>query len=199
MTRLKDVAALGLLLIPLACGPAQPAQETDGSADGAAPPIAAGSGVVAATPAPTPALPPAGTGDGKPDLTPPGLTPEAERGETGARNILLSFARAIELAEYRQARALLSPADRQRWSEPAFAAIFADLADVIVAVPTGTLDAPAGESRYTAPITVTGRDPDGRPVRMEGIAVLRQAAAPGAAVADPPRWRFDSLTLDWTH
>lgn len=185
---MEAVAALTLLLTPLACGPSEPSSERD-AAD------AATARSTAAAQRAAPAAP-ARISDGTPDLSPPVLTPAAERGETGARNILLSFARAIEMAEYRQAWALLSPADRQRWSEPAFAAIFADLADVTVAVPTGTLDGAAGESRYTAPVTVTGRDRDGRPVRIEGTAVMRQA---GGAAGEPPRWRFETLSLDWTH
>ncbi len=44
-----------------------------------------------------------GIDDGYPDLSPPVLTPEAERGETGARNVLVNFARAVELREYDQA------------------------------------------------------------------------------------------------
>ncbi len=177
---MKDVAVLGLLLMPLACGPS-PSRQSDGSDAAAAPPTA--------TSRP-------GSAAARPDLTPPALTPAAERSETGARNLLLSFARAIELARYDQARALLSPADQSRWSAPAFAAIFADLAEVTVAVPAGQLDGAAGEGRFTAPVTVSGRDRDGRPVRIEGTAVLRQAAG---AAGEPPRWRFETLSLDVTH
>lgn len=201
MTRPKPCAALAPLLLLLACEPAASPRESEGATRAAAPATeapAAPTPTVAPTAA-APANPPPAVDDGTPDLSPPVLTSEAERGETGARNILLSFARALELAEYGQAWALLSPADQRKWSEPAFAALFADLADVSVAVPTGTLDGAPGEHRYTAPVTVTGRDRDGRPVRIEGTAVLRQAAPAGAAAAGSPRWRFETLSLDWTH
>jgi hypothetical protein len=128
----------------------------------------------------------------------PGLTPEAERGETGARNVLLGFARAIELKDYGQAWTLLSPADQQKWSRPAFAALFADLDDVTVAIPSGTVASAADAQTYAAPVTITGSDRDGRPIRYEGEALLRQAT-PGGAGAAPGPWRFVTLTLDWTH
>lgn len=137
--------------------------------------------------------------DGKPDLTPPKLTPDAERGEKGARNVLLSFARAIELKEFGQAWALLSPADRQKWSKPRFAAMFADLGKITVAIPSGTMEGAAGSSYYTAPVTITANDKDGRPVRIEGEAVLRRANDVPGATAAQLRWHFERLTLNWTH
>lgn len=48
----------------------------------------------------------------KPDIISPELTPQAERGEKGARNVLLTFAQAIELRQFGQAWDLLSPADK---------------------------------------------------------------------------------------
>lgn len=203
MTRLKPCAALAPLLLLLACEPAASPREPEEATPAAAPATEAPAAPTPTDVAPTaaaPANPPPAVDGGTPDLSPPVLTPEAERGETGARNILLSFARALELAEYGQAWALLSPADQRKWSEPAFAAMFADFADVSVTVPTGTIDGAAGDKSYTAPVTVTGRDRDGRPVRIEGTAVLRQASVPaGGAGPDLPRWRFETLSLDWTH
>lgn len=45
----------------------------------------------------------------KPGFTPPEMTPHAERSEKGARNVLLTFAQAIEMKQFGQARDLLSP------------------------------------------------------------------------------------------
>jgi hypothetical protein len=140
------------------------------------------------------------TADGEmPYPAAPVLTPNAERTATGARNVLLSFARAIELGEFEQARALLSRADKQKWSSNEFSAIFADLDDVIVAVPTGILARTADSTVYNAPIAISGSDADGRPVRIEGEAVLKRAREPVDSSADQLRWHFDSLTLDITH
>lgn len=154
---------------------------------------------------PLPAAPPPpdgsaeGENDGYPDISPAPLTPEAERSDTGARNLLLAFARGIELAEFDQAWALLSEGDRQRWSKAEFAAQFADLDEITVAVPEGTSEGAAGSIYYTTPITVSGNDTEGRPIRYEGEAVLRRVNDVDGASPEQLRWHFDQLTFDWTH
>jgi len=134
-----------------------------------------------------------------PDLTPPPLTAEAERGEKGARNLLLSFARAIERGEYDQAWTMLSPADRDKWSRTDFAALFADLGEITVSMPNGTIEGAAGSLYYTAPLAITASDSEGRPVRMEGSAMVRRANDVDGATPAQLRWHFQTLTLDWTH
>ncbi len=194
-----DKRLIAALLTPVialgACGQPQPnatAPEATPIADAAPSPATAAS--------PT-ATPPASTPVAVP--TPPGsvptLTPDAERGETGARDVLLDFARAVELGRFDQAWALLSPADRRKWSRPAFRALFADLDRPTVAVPTGVMEGAAGSPYYTAPVTITGTDRAGRPVRIEGEAVLRRVNDVDGAAVDQRRWHFQSLTLDWTH
>ena len=188
MDRKIACAALAPALMLLAC------QQAASPANDAAP--------KAPQPAPAPA-PTTGnaadTGKAPQDLTPPALTPAAESGVKGARNVLLSFARAIELRQFDQAWALLSPADRAKWSQAQFAAMFADLGPITVAVPGGTLGAAAGSSVYRAPLTITAADRAGRPVRIEGTAMLRRANDVAGATAEQRRWRFETLTLDWTH
>ena len=149
-------------------------------------------------PPPSPGAP-EGVNDGYPDLTPAPLTPEAERTETGARSLLLNWARAIELQEWDQAWRMMSEQDRAKWSREEFAALFSDLAKVTVAVPTGTMEGAAGSSYYTAPVTITGSDAEGRPVRYEGEVVLRRANDVTGASAEQLRWQFDNTELDWTH
>ena len=201
MNRTILFAALVPALLFIACQPQAkgPANETAPVPDSVAP---ASNDV-----APSPAAPLATTGsvttnvvdDGESDLTPPKLTPDAERGETGARNVLLSFARAIELKEFGQAWALLSPADQKKWPRAKFATMFADLGKITVAVPTGTMEGAAGSSYYTAPVTITANGKDGRPVRIEGEAVLRRVNDVPGATAAQLRWHFERLTLNWTH
>ena len=130
---------------------------------------------------------------------PPTLTPEAERGVEGARNVLLTFARAIERREFAAAWSLLSAADKQKWSREQFAALFADLPQVSVAIPDGTMEGAAGSSYYTAPVAITGNDREGRPVRIEGEAVLRRVNDVDGATPAQLRWHFERLTLNWTH
>ncbi|MBB5985383.1 hypothetical protein HNP60_001357 [Sphingobium sp. B1D3A] len=137
--------------------------------------------------------------NGAPDLRPPLLTPEAERGVKGARNVLLSFARAIELGDYGQAWAMLGPADREKWTKAAFAGMFSDLDDIAVAMPDGSMEGAAGSSYYSAPISVTGRDAEGRPVRIEGEAVLRRVNDIEGASPEQLRWHFETVTLSATH
>ena len=129
----------------------------------------------------------------------PVMMPQVERGVEGARNFLLSFAQAIEQQNYDKAWSLLSPGDQQQWSKKQFAANFADLRDITVAIPTGTTDGGAGSIYYTAPVTITATDKDGRPVRFEGEAVLRRVNDVDGATPAQLRWHFGTLTLDWTH
>jgi len=155
--------------------------------------------------APEPASPPAGYVDGSginegyPDLTPTPLAPEVERTEKGATNVLMSFARALELKEFDQALALLSDADKRKWPKAAFTKLFADLGKITVAFAGGSMEGAAGSSFYTAPLTITAADKDGRPVRLEGEAVLRRVNDVDGATPAQLHWHFESVDLDWTH
>lgn len=131
--------------------------------------------------------------------TPPALTREAERGAKGARNVLLAFTRSLESGRFGLAWAMLNPNDQRKWSESDFAGLFADLTGITVAVPTGTMEGAAGSSYYAAPVAITAIARDGRPVRMEGQAVLRRVNDIEGATAQQLKWHFESLTLDWTH
>lgn len=154
---------------------------------------------------PPPAPPPLADGspdaanDGYPDLTPSPLDPATERTETGARNVLLAFASAIELGEWDQAWAMLDEADREKWSEAEWRAMFADLENITVAVPDGRMEGAAGSSYYTSNATITAQDPDGRPVRYDGQIVLRRVNDVPGATEQQLRWHIDGVTLDWTH
>ncbi len=137
--------------------------------------------------------------DGFPRLVPPTLTPEAERSETGARSVLLTWTRAIELEEFDQAWDLLPDSAQAKWGRTEFAALFKGLQDITVAAPDGTIEGAAGSSYYTAPLTITANDEDRRPVRYEGEVVLRRVNdVPGASEVQL-RWHIEQLSLDWTH
>lgn len=129
----------------------------------------------------------------------PKLTQEAERGVKGARNVLLTFASAIEQKRYGKAWAMLSQADKQKWSRSKFNAMFADLGKTTVAIPIGTTDGAAGSLYYTAPVVIAGYDKEGRPVRIEGEAVLRRVNDVDGATSAQLRWHFETLTLSWAH
>ena len=200
MIRISALAVLAPALLLSACDrAAAPTREPEPSET--APATAA---QPATPPAPLSSPPPGytdgeGVNEGYPDLTPPRLVPEAEKGIEGARNFLLYFARAIELKEFDQAWALLAPRDQRRWSKAEFTQQFADLGKITVAIPTGTVEGAAGSLYYSGPITITANDTSGRPVRYEGEAVLRRVNDVDGATPEQLRWHFDQLKLDWTH
>ena len=132
-----------------------------------------------------------GINDGNPDLTPPPLTPEAERGETGARNVLLSFARAIELKEFDQAWALMVPELREKLPREYFADTFAGLGTISVSAPNGTMEGAAGTSFYTVPTTITGSN--GTELTGE-IVLSRVNDVPGAS-EEQLQWRVRRFSV----
>ena len=129
--------------------------------------------------------------DGSPDLSPPELVPEAEKGETGARNVLLSFARAIELEEFDQTYAMLGQADRQAMTRAEFAALFDGFGEITVAVPTGTMEGAAGSIYYEVPTTITGSDGG----KLTGTTVLRRVNDVPGASAEQLRWHLDRFEV----
>lgn len=198
MSRNTAPAALAALLALCAC------QQRTTPANDTAPVLPAN--VADSGESPTPAAPPVtappAANESAPESVsadPPVLTPEAERGETGARNVLLSFARAIEQRRFDQAWSLLSAADQRKWTRAQFAALFADLPRPTVAIPDGEIEGAAGSSYYTAPVAVTGTTRDGRPIRIEGQAILRRVNDVDGATPAQLRWHFERLTLEWTH
>lgn len=151
--------------------------------------------------APTATTTPPPSADASPGPSPSGprLTSDAARGATGARDVLLDFARAIERKQFDAAWTLLGPDAQRQWTKAEFAAAFRDLSEISVAVPIGSLEGAAGSSFYTAPMAIAGEDRTGRPVRIEGEAILRRVNDVPGATAPALTWRFDRLTLDWTH
>ena len=77
--------------------------------------------------------------------------------------------------------------------------LFADLGEITVAVPGGTMEGAAGSSYYTSDATITATDSEGRPIRYEGPIVLRRVNDVPGASAEQLRWHIESVKLDWTH
>ncbi len=187
---MKPVALAVLTgLILSACNPPAPEDgeptpvEPEGQADAVAPP--------------SPPLLPDGSADAQddahPDLTPAPLTPEAERGEKGARNVLLAFIRAIERKEFDQARRLMGDEASGGTGGAELAGTFADFGTITVSAPTGTMEGAAGTLYYTAPVTITGSN--GQSLAGE-IELSRVNDVPGAT-EEQLRWhvrRFDLET-----
>lgn len=141
----------------------------------------------------------AASAGGNASLGPPALVPESERGEAGARNVLISFARAIELSQNDNARALLTATAKEEWSAARFNALFSGLEDISFAVPSGTLEGAAGSSYYTSQASITAIDAEGRPIRIEGPIVLRRVNDVPGATAEQLRWKIASIDFVQTH
>lgn len=195
MGNVNAAHALALLAVYAlaACTPAAPdtaAEEVEQAGPGDSRPLAPPS-------IPTMTSP---VGDyGNASEAPPPLVPEVEKGEKGARNLLLSWARAIERDEFDQAWALMGKAGTAEWSRDAFAELFAGLGRIDVAIPVGRMEGAAGSLFYETRVTITADDAGGRPVRIEGPVVLRRANdVPGATPAQLA-WHFESIELNATH
>lgn len=117
-----------------------------------------------------------------PDYTPPELTPEAAKGEKGARNLLLSWAQAMEDRAFASAYALYrkgGPASGQSAAD--YAASFAGYRTITAAIGEGMVEGAAGSLFYEVPVTLTGEAQDGSPYRRSGTIVLRRVNdVPGA-------------------
>lgn len=199
------IVAASSAFVLCACDGADTDAPRAGATAVASDPAASPSPSAIATPERTPPGPPPGYTDGQgvnegyPDLTPAALTPEAERTEAGARNVLISFARAIEMREYDQAWAMLGPAAKAKWSKAKFNGLFDGLREIMVAVPDGSMEGAAGSSYYTSQATITATDRSGRPIRIEGPVVLRRVNDIDGATAEQLRWHVYSADLSWTH
>lgn len=176
--------ALGAIALLAACQ-AEPASNAapDATTASTAAPQAGGP---TATPTGTPTSPAAQPG-------------EADKGEPGARAVLLDWARAIERKQFDRAWQLMSEQDHAKWSAAQFAQLFAGLGEITVAVPGGTMEGAAGSSFYTSHAVITATDDAGRPVRIEGDVVLRRVDDVPGATPEQLRWHIQSTTLDWTH
>jgi hypothetical protein len=207
MDRKAFFAGLLPALMLYACDRATEGTDASGetAADTEAVPVPATPPNDAPSPPPAHSGPPQGYTDGQginegyPDLTPAPLTPEAERTEKGARNVLLGFARAIELREYDQAWSMLGPSAKPKWSRAKFNGLFDGLRDITVAVPIGTMEGAAGSSYYTSQASITAQDQDGRPVGIEGPIVLRRVNDVDGATPEQLHWHIESADLAWTH
>lgn len=164
---------------PIASGPASPAPADGGDASQSGP------------------LPTATTANGDPavadphDLLPDPLTGDAQKGEKGARNVLLGFARALELGDLRVAYALTDTAYREQHDEAEFRRMFAALGDITVEAPIGRMEGAAGSSYYSVPATIAGDS--GR--KLNGIIALRRVNDVPGATAYQRNWHVTSVDL----
>lgn len=127
----------------------------------------------------------------------PALTPEAERSETGARAVIVDWARSLELRQWD--RAWCQFGDTGGASGQSFAEFRRDWdarGKITVAVPSGTMDGTAGSSYYTVPTRVGIAEADGSERVLMGEVILRRVNdVPGASEEDL-RWHIASARLN---
>ncbi len=179
--------ALFLALPLAACGSQQPVNEEPAMTPEPTP---------VASPTPSP-VPTASASASVRDYTPPQLTAEAEKGEKGARNLLLAWASAMEDRAFGPAYALFGEyADRTGQSASEYAATFADYRTVNVAIGEGDGEGAAGSIYYEVPVTLSGTTRSGGTYLREGTMTLRRVNdVPGATAAEL-RWHLDRLEWD---
>ncbi len=203
---MKRCYSIGLIagMLALSACQQQPAKNAGGAGDiesGRAldpqSPPATPSSPPSPPPLPAPVTPSTGSGenDGYPDLTPAPLTGDAAKSETGARSLVLSWARAVELREFDQAWEMMGKAGQAQISKGEFNALFHPLRDITVAVPTGSSEGAAGSIYYTAPATVTGTRVDGSKAVLKGEVVLRRVNDVDGATPAQLRWHFAQVNL----
>jgi len=146
----------------------------------------------APTPAPTNTSEESPTAASPADSGPARLIPEAEKGEAGARNVLLDFARAIEFEDFSKAYAMLDKSARQKITHDAFAAMFEGFGEITVAVPFGRMEGAAGSLYYEVPTRITGSS--GK--KLSGTTVLRRVNDVPGATAEQLRWHIESFEVE---
>ncbi|VWX49691.1 hypothetical protein [Novosphingobium sp. 9U] len=127
-----------------------------------------------------------------PPPPPPVLTPEAEKGEKGARNVLLTWARALENHQFGTAWEQFGHPPSSR---AAFARWWQRYRTIMVTLGEGVVEGGAGSLYYEVPATVSGETVQGRPYRLQGNVVVRRVNDVDGATPAQLRWHIDSADL----
>lgn len=143
-------------------------------------------------PPPLPALPAAPPSAQASPSSPPALTPQASKGEKGARAVLLTWARALENGDYDLAWEQFRhpPAGRN-----GYAKWWRRYRTITVAVGDGTVEGAAGSLYYEVPATLTGETVGGEPYRLTGTVILRRVNDVDGATPEQLAWHIDTADL----
>jgi hypothetical protein len=128
------------------------------------------------------------------DYTPPTLTPEVEKTEKGARNLLLAWAAAMEDRAFAAAYGVFGEyAERAELSAAQYVASFEDYRTVNVAVGEGMTEGACGSSYYEVPLTLTGTTNGGATYIREGTITLRRVNDVDGATPAQLKWHLERL------
>ncbi len=125
------------------------------------------------------------------DLSAPVLTPAAEKGEKGARNVLLEWAGALERRDFARADAQWGVGADQAGSE----AGFGKFQTITVGIGEGAVEGGAGSLYYEVPVTVTGEGEDGTRQKLTGSVTARRVNDVDGASPEQLRWHLAGLNL----
>ncbi len=125
------------------------------------------------------------------DLAAPVLTPAAEKGEKGARNVLLEWARALERRDFAAADAQWGRGADEAGSE----AGFAKFRTITVGIGEGAVEGGAGSLYYEVPVTVTAETEDGSVEKLTGSVTARRVNDVDGASPEQLRWHLAGLNL----
>lgn len=120
------------------------------------------------------------------------LVPQAEKGEPGARKVLLDFTRALRFEDFDRAYAILGDAARQSMTYDEFRAMFDGMDGITVSTPMGRMEGAAGSLYYEVPTTITARNG----TRLTGTTVLRRVNDVPGATAEQLRWHIESFQVE---
>ena len=127
----------------------------------------------------------------------PALIAEAEKGEKGARNVLLTWARALETRDFATAYAQWGESGRRSGTTAqGYAARFARYRRLTIGFGDGAVEGAAGSLYYEVPVDLKGVRDDGAAVARAGTIVLRRVNDVPGATPEQLRWRIDSTTLE---
>ncbi|MEW9856034.1 hypothetical protein [Novosphingobium sp. M1R2S20] len=120
------------------------------------------------------------------------LSPEAAKGEQGARAVLAVWTQALENRNFARAWEQFHnpPAARD-----AYVAWWQRYRTLDVTVEDARVEGAAGSLYYAAPTTITGTTTSGEPFRLEGQVILRRVNDVPGATAAQLRWHIDSAVL----
>lgn len=138
-----------------------------------------------ATALPAPQWSPGTTSAG---MAAPVLTPEADKGERGARNVLLEWARALERKDF--ARAAAQWGEGAAWTTEVHAKRFAAFGTITVKLGEGAIEGAAGSLYYAVPVEITGG-----PETLSGEIVVRRVNDVPGASERQLSWHIASLAL----
>lgn len=171
------------LMLAVALAACQPPTDSDPPVPENSPAAPAPSSGPSAATAPPPQ--PSATATSPDRFEPPLLTPEAERGEKGARNVLLSWAAAMEAGDFASARALFrnqpDPTDYSGYRE------------ITVGFGDGDIEGGAGSLYYAVPVWLTATTATGAPARREGTITLRRVNDVPGSTAAQRRWGIERI------